>query len=123
MHPDRRRAGRAIRKQRRLEREPYFARKDRELEYVTSGQFARDMEQLVKAVAEGFTAMSRSFEMVGKALGTSLGTIKAGNQCALAPVPGAARRSEAGSLYPTLKGVQRAREAHSVSPRPNGDQR
>lgn len=115
MHPDRRRAGRAIRKQRRLERESYLARKDRELDYVISGQFGRDMKMVAATAAAAWAAFAAWLQEFQKVIQEMLGTPLTRNQLTLLPGPRALRRSEVGSLSPTQSGVQRAREAHSAS--------
>ena len=115
MHPDRRRAGRAIRRQRRLERESYLAQKDREFEYIVSGQFARDVKVLVDAAAAGWAAFGAAVSEALKAFRALGETPLERNRLALPPAPDVLRRFEVGSPYPTQSGVQRGREAYSAS--------
>jgi hypothetical protein len=104
MHPDRRRAGRAIRKARRQERE-------RVTDYVFSGQFGRDFSVAVSGLAAAFASVGEAILNVGRALRMP----PTRNQVALPPAPGALRRSGPPSPYPTQSGVERAREAYSDS--------
>jgi hypothetical protein len=115
MHPDRRRAGRAIRKQRRLERESYFARKDRETEYILSGQFGRDLKALGEAALRGFQQLADALAEVARQWRQVLETTHRQNQLALPPAPGALRRSDPTQPYPTHSGGEALRSPRGAS--------
>jgi len=103
MHPDRRRAGRAIRKQRRLERE----QENVDLWAAVATIFA----DLPKIVGAAFVSLGEAALSVGR----SMQGIPEQNRLALPPAPGAVRRSEGGSLSPTHSEVKALRSPRSVS--------
>jgi hypothetical protein len=118
MHPDKRRAGRAIRKARRLARE--------KVQGFDWQEFIRAWNLSAEIVAAGFAAIMKAWSEVVKAVSQSLSAVwvmeetpTGRNRLALTALPGAAERSEAGAHHPSHSGVQRGREAHSASRGPD----
>lgn len=106
MHPDRRRAGRAIRKQRRAEREAAF-------DYVMSGQFSRDMKAIGDFLVDALSKIAGAFADYGRAIADQFYTPPRRNQLSLTPGPGALARSEVGVPYPTQSEVEALRSPQS----------
>jgi hypothetical protein len=102
MHPDRRRAGRAIRKQRRLEQE-------QALDMLPA--MAAFFAHLSELFGSAFEAMGRAFLEIGR----SMQTPPERNRLALTPSPGALRLSEASTGRPTQTGGQALRSHSGVS--------